>query len=178
MRCHFMLFMFFMVKKKQLPMRNYTMTKALILICLILSACGLFGKKKPPPPPPQPTQVVIEFEAAGDINPNGDGRASPLGVRIYQLKSYSAFGKADFFSLYDNDQGVLGGELLKKQEILLKPNEQRTVFFATEDLTQTIGLLGIFIATNGVQWKAATGIQANRTSVINVFISRAGITIR
>ena len=89
--------------------------------------------------------MVIEFEAAGDINPNGEGRASPLGVRIYQLKSYSVFGKADFFSLYDNDEQVLGGELVKKQEILLKPNEKRTVFFETEDDTQTIGLLGVFI---------------------------------
>jgi type VI secretion system protein VasD len=155
------------------------MKKGLLLLCVImlLSGCGFFKKKKPPPPP-EPTRVVIEFEAAGDINPNGEGRASPLGVRIYQLKSYSVFGKADFFSLYDNDERVLGGELLKKQEILLKPNEKRTVFFETEDDTQTIGLLGVFIAYETVQWKTAAGVQANKTAVINVSISRAGIAVR
>ena len=74
------------------------MKKAFILFCILLMvpACGLFKKKKPPPPP-EPTWVLIEFEAAGNINPNSAGRASPLVIRVYQLRSYSAFEKADFF---------------------------------------------------------------------------------
>ena len=156
------------------------MKKGLLLLCVImlLSGCGVFKKKKKPPPPPEPTHVVLEFEASGDINPNGEGRASPLGVRIYQLKFYSAFGKADFFSLYDNDEQVLGRELIKKQEILLKPNEKRTVFFEAEDETQTIGLMGAFMDYENTQWKAAAGIQANKTTVINVTIGRAGVVVR
>ncbi len=127
----------------------------------------MFEEKEAAATASEPTRVVLEFEAAGDINPNGEGRASPLGVRIYQLKSYSVFEKADFFSLYDNDEQVLGGELVKKQEILLKPNEKRTVFFETEDDTQTIGLLGRFHGLRKQpQWKAAAGVQANKTTVI------------
>ena len=168
------------VANRTTPMKNSAMKKSLILLCVILmlSGCGLFKKKKPPPPPPEPTRVVLEFEAAGDINPNLEGRASPLGVRIYQLKSYSVFGKADFFSLYDNDEHVLGGELLKKQEILLKPDEKRTVFFETEADTRTIGLLGVFMAHEGIQWKDATGVKENKTAVIYVYVSRAGIIVR
>ena len=156
------------------------MKKGLLLLCvmMLLTGCGMFKKKKKPPPPPEPTRVVLEFEASGDINPNGEGRPSPLGIRIYQLKFYSAFGKADFFSLYDNDEQVLGRELLKKQEILLKPNEKRTVFFEAEDDTQTVGLMGTFMDYENVQWKAAAGIQANKTTVINVTINSAGITVR
>ena len=80
------------------------MKKALILICIIMlvSACNPFKKKKPPPPP-EPTRVVLEFEAAGDINPNSEGRASPVVLRIYRLESYSVFEDADFFSLYEKD---------------------------------------------------------------------------
>lgn len=156
------------------------MKKSLILLCLILtlSACGFFKKKKAPPPPPEPTRVVIEFDAAGDINPNGQGRASPLGIRIYQLKSYSAFGKADFFSLYDNDEAVLGSDLLKKKRIMLMPNEKRTVFFETEDDTGTIGLMGIFMDHENIQWKAAAGVRANKTTVIDVTINSAGVMVQ
>ncbi|WP_372682984.1 type VI secretion system lipoprotein TssJ, partial [Desulfosarcina sp.] len=156
------------------------MKKGLLLLCVImlLSGCGMFKKKKKPPPPPEPTRVVLEFDAAGDINPNGEGRASPLVVRIYQLKFYSAFGKADFFSLYDNEEQALGRELIKKQEIVLEPNEKRTVFFETEDTTQTIGLLGVFMAYEGIQWKAAAGVKENKTAVIYVYISRAGLSVR
>jgi type VI secretion system protein VasD len=156
------------------------MKKSLILLCLILtlSACGFFKKKKAPPPPPEPTRVVIEFDTAGDINPNGQGRASPLGIRIYQLKSYSAFGKADFFSLYDNDEAVLGSDLLKKKRIMLMPNEKRTVFFETEDDTGTIGLMGIFMDHENIQWKAAAGVRANKTTVIDVTINSAGVMVQ
>jgi type VI secretion system protein VasD len=161
-------------------MKKSAIQKGLILFCMILviSACGLFNKKKAPPPPPEPTSVVIEFEAAGDVNPNGEGRASPVGVRIYQLKSYSAFGKANFFALYDNDEGVLGGDLIGKQEIMLMPNERRTVFFETGDNTRTIGLMGIFMVYESIQWKDAAGVRANKTTVINVSINGAGITVR
>ena len=75
-----------------------------------------------PPPAPEPTRVVLEFEATGNINPNSEGRASPLVVRIYRLKSYSVFEDADFFSLYEKADDALGGELIDKEEILLNPN--------------------------------------------------------
>jgi type VI secretion system protein VasD len=92
-------------------MKNSVIKKLLLLLCtiLMLSGCGLFGKKEkppPPPPPPEPTRVIIEFEVTGDINPNSEGRASPLYLRIYQLKAYSVFEKADFFSLYDKDDQI------------------------------------------------------------------------
>ena len=157
------------------------MKKGILLLCvtMLLVGCGLFKKKKAPPPPaPEPTRVVLEFEAAGDINPNIKGRPSPLHIRIYQLKSYAAFGKADFFSIYENDDGVLGRELVDKQEILLQPNEKRTVFFETDDDTQAIGLLGIFRDYEHAQWKAAAGIQPHKTAVIRVSVSSAGITVR
>ena len=76
------------------------MKKAFILVCVIMmvSACNPFKKKKPPPPP-EPTRVVLEFEAAGDINPNSEGRASPVVLRIYRLESYSLRGRGFFFTV-------------------------------------------------------------------------------
>jgi type VI secretion system protein VasD len=155
------------------------MKKGLVLICVMLmvTACGLFGKDKPPPPP-EPTRVVLEFEAAGDINPNADGRASPLVLRIYRLKSYSDFEDADFFSLYEKDDEVLGGELINKEEITLKPNEKRTVFFEASDDIRTIGLLGVFRDYEQGQWKAAAGVQQNKTNIINVFVSGTRLMIK
>lgn len=149
----------------------------IFFLVLTIGACGLFKKKKPPPPP-EPTRVVIQFETTADINPNALGRSSPLYVRIYQLRSYSDFGKAGFFSLYDKANQVLGKDLINQQEILLKPNEKRTVFFETPDDTQTIGLVGLFMETISVRWKTAAGVQANKTTVINVTIDGTGIVVR
>jgi type VI secretion system protein VasD len=153
--------------------------KSLLLVCavMMLAACGFFKKEKPPPPL-EPTRVVLEFEAAGDINSNAEGRASPLVLRIYQLKSYSVFKNADFFSLYDKDDQVLGRELVSKEEILLKPNEKRTVFFEAAADTQAIGVVGFFINYERTQWKVAAGVQPNKTAVIHINVSGAGLMVR
>jgi len=68
--------------------------------------------------------------------------------------------------------------LVSKEEILLKPNEKRTVFFEAAADTQAIGVVGFFINYERTQWKAATGVQPNKTSVIHIFVSGAGLTVR
>jgi type VI secretion system protein VasD len=155
------------------------MKKGLVWICVILmvAACNPFKKKKPPPPP-EPTRVVLEFEAAGDINPNPEGRASPLILRIYQLKSYSKFKNAEFFALYEKDDEVLGGELIRKEEIMLKPDEKRTVFYETTDDTRTIGVIGAFMDYEQSQWKAAAGVKKNKTNVINISVNGTKLTVK
>ena len=155
------------------------MKNGIVLVCILMlvSACGLFKKAKPPPQP-EPTRVVLEFEAAGDINPNIAGRASPLVVRVYHLKSYSAFEDADFFSLYEKADEVLGKELVDKEEILLKPNEKRTVFFEASDEIRTVGIMAAFRYYEQGQWKAAARVQKNKTNVINIFVSGTTVTIK
>ena len=154
--------------------------KSFFLICAVMMivACGFFKKEKLPPLPPEPTSVVLQFEASGNINPNAEGRPSPLVLRIYQLKSYSVFKNADFFSLYDKDDQVLGHELMNKEEILLKPNERRTVFFIATVDTHTVGIVGFFINHEQTHWKAAVGVQPNKTNVHLINISGTGLMVR
>jgi type VI secretion system protein VasD len=155
----------------------------LLLVVFILAACGLFKKEEPPPepppvPPPEPTRVMLEFQAGGDINPNAEGRASPLVLRIYQLKSYPEFMRVDFFSLYDKEKEVLAGLVTGKQEIILKPNEKRTVFFEPAADTHAIGVMGIFINSGRARWKTISEIQPNTTTVIPIQVDGAGLTVR
>ena len=146
-------------------------TIAMMVIAVFLSACGFFkDEPPPPPPPPEPTYVTINFEASGDINRSIAGSASPMVLRIYQLKSYATFEKADFFSLFEKDDQLLGNDLVDKEEILLKPYEKRTVFFEPSDETQTIGLFAIFRDYKEAKWKASVGIQKNKTNVIHVYV--------
>ena len=141
---------------------------------MMLSACGLFSNDGPPPTP-EPTRVVLRFEAAGDINPNIAGRSSPLVVRIYQLTSYSNFYDADFISLFAHDDETLGRELVHKQELILKPNDKRTVYFEASNDIRAIGILATFRYFDQGQWRVASSVQKNKTNVVNVFISGTNI---
>ena len=139
-------------------------------ILITLTGCGFF-KDKTPPPPPEPTIVAVEFIAEGDINPDSQGRPSPLVIRIYQLKYYEAFKNVDYDALYDDDAAVLGNELIAKKEIILQPGQQKTVLLKeVSDDVQTIGFMGHF-RSDEAQWRAASGILPNKTTVIRVHVS-------
>lgn len=154
--------------------------KTIALICplLMLFSCSWFQEDPPPPAPPEPTRVVIQLDASGDVNPNPNGRPSPLMVRIYQLKSYSAFEKTSFLPLYENDKQALGGDLIHKQEILLKPNEKRTIFYEPGDDTKAIGLIALFRNYGLSKWRAVARVLPNKTTVIRAYISDKDVTIR
>ena len=90
---------------------------AMLLLATLLAACGAA--------PPKPTIVQGSVEAGADINPDRRNRASPVTVRIYELKTVAVFERADFFSVWDGEAETLGGDLLGRDEIQLVPGEQR-----------------------------------------------------
>jgi type VI secretion system protein VasD len=63
-----------------------------LLTVSLLHACGSTS-----PPPPPLLQGTIKVDQAANPNPNG--RASPIVVRVYELRSPAAFSGADFFCL-------------------------------------------------------------------------------
>jgi type VI secretion system protein VasD len=134
-----------------------------ILIVVLLAACG-----KKASPPPKPTHIIVEIEASGDLNPNSEGRASPLAVRFYELKSFSNFKKADFMALYEKDQSVLSGDLVQKHEVILQPNEKKTLHFEPSDDTRVIGAFAAFRKYEQARWKAWTNVRPHETSVVHV----------
>jgi type VI secretion system protein VasD len=145
----------------------------LIMIVVLLTACG--GKN---PPPPKPTHIILEIEAAGDLNPNLEGRPSPLAIRFYELKSLSGFKKADFMALYEKDQGVLGGDLVQKQEVILQPNEKKTLHFEPSDDTRVIGAFAVFRKYEQARWKASVNVRPHETTVVHVSVGNTSLDMQ
>ena len=93
----------------------------LIALTGVSAGCGkLFG--------PKTTQAAVELRAAPTLNPDDSGRPSPLRLRLYELKSVSAFNSADFNSLYQHDKDVLGGDLVSVEEIQVQPGMQKKLY--------------------------------------------------
>ena len=61
-------------------------------------------------------QIDITVTAEAGVNPDGKGRAAPVLVRVYELKSQDSFEAADYFSLAANDKAVIGADLLVRDE--------------------------------------------------------------
>jgi len=136
-----------------------------------LAGCG--GASAPPPP----TIAALTMTAAADINPDATGQAAPVTVRIYQLASTTAFDQADFFQLYNNDQAVLGADLLGRDEVTITPGGTQQL---VKDLKPGVTAVGVVAAFRDIQhanWRATAAPPANKTTAITVAIQGLNVTL-
>jgi type VI secretion system protein VasD len=142
-------------------------------LCGALVACA----PKEPPPPPPPTMVELTLSAADDVNPDVEGRASPVIVRYYQLAGTNAFEKADFFQLYDKEAALLGPDLLARDEVPLAPGATQKASFEGKAGIKFLGVVADYRDINQAEWRADVPISANQTTKLKVRLDKLKLSI-
>ncbi len=125
-----------------------------------------------------PARAVVSIGAAENLNPNPGGRASPLQVRLFELKTLGAFGKADFFSLYEQPSATLGADLVAQEEFVLRPGETRFLERLLNPETRHIGLFAAYRDLDRAVWRTSVPVIANRTNPIRVDLEARTIIAR
>ncbi|MFW5823431.1 MAG: type VI secretion system lipoprotein TssJ [Marinobacter sp.] len=95
----------------------------------------------------------LGFEASGSINPDASGRASPLVIRIYELKAADTFRSAGFFDLYDEPEGVLDKDLISMDEVVLRPELVEKLEMTLDGNTRYLGIVAAFQNIDEARWK-------------------------
>jgi type VI secretion system protein VasD len=144
-----------------------------LLASLALAACA----GPAPPPPPDPTIAMVTVNAAAYVNPNPQGQASPVLVRIYFLKSPTAFMEADFFQLLDSDEAVLAGDLSAREEFALAPSGSRSLTREIKDDGRFVGVLAAFREIDGSLWRVATEVPVEKTTQVTAQLAGTQISI-
>ena len=122
---------------------------ACIASLLFLAACAST---------PKPTIVKITLQAQPSVNPDSNGRASPVVLRFYELKSITAFNAADFFSIFDNEQKTLGAELVSSEVFQLRPGEKLEVDRPLNADTRHLAAIAAFRDLEHSQWRATLAL--------------------
>lgn len=130
---------------------------------LALSACG-----SKPLPPPKPPVLVLQLDAKPNVNPNTAGRASPVQVRIYELKSAAAFEASDFVTLFERDSAVLGADLISRDEFMLKPGESKTLRRELGPASRFIAVMAAYRDIERGRWRTVTALTAGSDAVMAV----------
>ena len=128
------------------------------------------------PPPPKPTVVAATVQATASANPDARKRASPLVVRIYELKSSAAFEAADFLSLYERDQATLAAEMGAREEFTLRPGDTKPWEKTVAADVRFIGVIGAFRDIERARWKAIVPVKANARNVVTIRADEITIT--
>jgi type VI secretion system protein VasD len=125
--------------------------------------------------PPKPTLVSATLKAGTDVNPDLRKRASPIVVRVYELKSSAAFEGADFVSLYERDQATLAAEMGAREEFTLRPGETRQWDKATAPDTKFIGVMAAFRDIEHARWKSIVPVKANAKNTVSIRLDQVGV---
>ena len=141
----------------------------LLLAAFAAAGCGksplVIARPKPGPAP-------LTIAASADANPDASGRPSPVVVRVYQLKTDAAFTGAEFFPLFDDDQKVLGPELISREEYVLAPAERRVLKVLVSENAKFLGAVAAFRDIRNAQWRVL--VPATRGD-LTVAVERARV---
>jgi len=148
----------------------------LMRVLLFLLAC--FTTMATPGCGSSPTRLDATVIAAPDVNKDSSGRALPVVVRVYELKTTGSFQSADFFSLYDQESATLGGDLLAREEVNLRPGEQHRIERATAEDAQYIGVIGASRDIDAATWRATRPLHPGKTNKIQIHLGPEAVAIR
>jgi type VI secretion system protein VasD len=120
-----------------------------VAFSLALAACASGNPK-----PKEPIRLDLTVHAASGVNPDDQGRAAPIVVRVYELKTDGAFNAADFFTLQDKDKTVLADDLVKRDQFQLRPGEHVTIARTADPAATTLGILAAYRDLPNSVWRA------------------------
>ncbi len=163
---------------KSLPHRAYIAWRNLTRLGLAMGVLALAAcASPPPPPPPVVSEIQLQVLAGSDVNPDARKRASPVTVRIYALKSAAPFEAADFFSLFDKDTATLGGELVQREEFLMRPGDQKALPMKFGPEVKAIGVMVAYRDLERARWREVHAIDIGKAVELKVRLNGSQIAM-
>ena len=120
-------------------------------------------------------KVKTAITVAEELNPDYQGRSSPVNIIVFQLSSADAFQSADFFSLYEPEAATLGDDLLGRTQLLLQPGEVREWTADFDKETRFIGVIAAYRDIENAQWRAT--VELPTKGFIGRFFSKNKLRI-
>jgi type VI secretion system protein VasD len=146
---------------------------SVMLACALTGFAGCGGSA-----PPKPIATKAKVVASSEVNPNAQGRPSPVHVRIFQLRDDAAFTSAEFSSLVEKEQETLGASLVRRSEEDFSPGEERELQLNIAPETRMVGVVAELANYRNAQWRAVTRAPTKEKERILIRIERDQISIR
>jgi type VI secretion system protein VasD len=152
----------------RLPRRACTL--ALLSVSLAL-AVGCASKA------PKPARASGSIQANTQLNPSVSGRASPVLLRVYELKSATVFNSADFMALFQGDQATLAADVVSREEMMLQPGEVRPYNKMLAPETRYIAVMAAYRNLERATWRHATPVLVGREQDVVIRADELAVSI-
>ena len=111
---------------------------ALLAALLSLTGCAALS------PYSDMTKLDLTLNGSDELNPDLNGRPSPIVLRLVELKHPVSFETADFFSLYQRPKEALSPDMVVLEELELRPGEQRKLKLSVQPGSRYVGVLAAY----------------------------------
>ena len=148
----------------------YRRSLALLPVALLLAQCG--PEVKPP------AVLTLTITGSADQNPDINGKAAPIAVRIYQLTATAKFERGDVFALTEHEAATLGTDDAGSQEFVIAPSESRTLKLELKPQVQAIGVVALYRDVDKSQWRANAPVATSGPSKLTLAIAKLAITLK
>ncbi|OZI17247.1 MULTISPECIES: type VI secretion system lipoprotein TssJ [Bordetella] len=136
---------------------------ASVVAILMLAGCSSTARRVPVP-------YAIELTADAQVNPDANGRPSPIQITVYELSSSSGFESRDFFSLQTDPQAALGKELLNTDQAILRPGETKILQYAGSADARMVGIVAAYRDLEKSHWRLVVPLpEAQNTNIYKVW---------
>jgi len=147
--------------------------KALTMLTLawMLAGCAALS------PYSTQTRLELELAASDQLNPDINGRPSPVVVRLLELKNPVTFETADFFSLYGQAKELLAPDLVAAEELELRPGERLTLKLRVQEGSRYVGVLAAYRDPPETKWRYVVQVNAGAMTPVKLNLDHTGINL-
>ena len=131
-----------------------------LLIAAVLTGCAS-----------GPAVLNANLVVGAQVNPDARKRASPVVVRVYELKATTQFESADFVSLFEKDQATLGADMLSREEMVLSPGESKALNKNLSPDTKFIGVMAAFREIERARWRVVVPVVGGKKNAVSIDLS-------
>jgi type VI secretion system protein VasD len=144
------------------------LSRTLLPALMALAGLGMSGCADVPIPfmkkKPEPTLIEAKAVTSLQLNPDTRKRPSPVVVRVYELKARTQFDSADFISLFERDKDLLGGELVAREEFVMRPGETKELNRTPQADTKFLAVLVGYRDLEKARSRAVAAVEPNKTN--------------
>lgn len=151
--------------------RSTVFFKALTALATLMLMAGCSSLS----PYSQITKVNLKLTASDHLNPDLNGRASPIVVRLFELKHPVLFESADFFSLYERAKETLAPDMVASEEMELRPGQTVELKLSVEEGSRYVGVLAGYRDLSDTQWRYTVQVTPLDATNADLTLDQNGI---
>lgn len=149
---------------------------ASLILHIIIIFISILGVISCASPSPKKNSVSLILVASSDLNPDINGRPSPLALTIYQLASTSSFRKSDYMSLAEKSKSTLGKDLIAMNTVTIRPGQMIELEQSINVGECALGIVAGYRVIDTSGWQLVHEYPQKKTGFLSKFSQQESVS--